>query len=126
MSDVNQITIMGRLVREPSVYITGTTKCAMFTVAANRKWTDRNGSLQIETAFVGCKAFGNWATELQGRQKGSAILVIGRLRTESWEADGATQSQLCLICESVHALAFPERDTHPKPEVPQSEAPAPF
>jgi single stranded DNA-binding protein len=104
MINLNTCTILGRLVREPAIHNSLQGSCAIFTVATNRRWTDKNGNQQTETAFVPCKAFNGWTKGLQGLEKGTPILVSGRLRTENWEAEGTMRSQLCLTCDVVQSL----------------------
>jgi single-stranded DNA-binding protein len=43
-------------------------------------------------------------------------IVSGRLRTETWEKDGIQQSQLILICDSLHFVSPVKSST--APEVP--------
>lgn len=104
MINLNTCTILGRLVREPVIHNSPQGSCAIFTLATNRRWTDKNGNQQTESAFIPCKAFNGWTKGLQGLEKGSPILVSGRLRTESWETDGTMRSQLCLTCDVVQSL----------------------
>lgn len=116
MINLNTCTILGRLVREPAIHKGPHGSCAIFTVAANRRWTDKNGNPQIETAFVPCKAYNGWTKGLQGLEKGTAILVSGRLRTENWETDGTMRSQLCLACDAVERLDVTKGGTISCPE----------
>lgn len=102
MGDINITTILGRLTRDVEVrYGQSGIAVATFTVAVNRKWKDKNGEAQEETAFVPVVLFGlpaQWASE---RRKGESVIIVGRLRTDSWEKDGATHSRLVLIAEEV-------------------------
>jgi single-strand DNA-binding protein len=102
----------GRLVRDPLLRNTSTgTMMAFFTLAANQRYKDKHGTQQEETAFVKCKAFGGWAEPLANCHKGEAVLVAGRLRTETWEKDGNSESELFLICECVHPM-LPSRKSN--------------
>lgn len=106
MSNINNITLSGRLVREPQVRAgSNGSQYGMFTVAVNHRWTDRSGNMQTETAFVPCRCFGPWVDSLKGKTKGDTILVTGRLRTETYDKDGSRVSQLGLVCATVHAVA---------------------
>jgi single stranded DNA-binding protein len=104
MTDINTVTLTGRLVREPQNYKNDTGGFAIFTVASNHGYKDRKGNTQNETAFVNCKVFGAWAAGLEGRQKGEMVIVSGRLKTETWEQDGAKRQQLTLICQTVQVV----------------------
>lgn len=126
MNDMNQCLFIGRLVREPLIHQGKNGTCALFTIATNRRWNDKSGQPQTESAFIACKAFNGWTTALAGRPKGTPLLLSGRLRTESWEQDDTTRSQLTLICESVQVLTFSPRETPTKPEVATTSSGVPF
>jgi single-strand DNA-binding protein len=100
MSDLNTVSLTGRLVRDPVV------RCGesghpwgVFTIASNFHYKNKAGDFQEDAAFVPCKAFGRAAETLAKHKKGDMVIVTGRLRTESWEKEGKTQSQLTLICD---------------------------
>jgi single stranded DNA-binding protein len=116
MIDINECTLLGRLVSEPSIHISTNGACARFVIAVNRRWTGKAGDVKSESAFIPCKAFNGWSTSLTGRMKGTPVLVTGRLRTETWEQDDTSRSQLTLVCESVQVLQVPERDPAKKHE----------
>jgi single-strand DNA-binding protein len=106
MSDLNNTTITGRLVRAPLLRNGRNGKLvAFFTIAANQRYQDKSGNRQEETAFVSCKTFGGWAESLSNCQKGDQLLLAGRLRTETWERDGTHRSELILVCDSVFRAA---------------------
>lgn len=126
MNDMNQCMFIGRLVREPQIHTGKNGTCAHFSVAVNRRWKDKLGNPQIETAFVPAKAFNGVCTYLAGQPKGTPVLITGRLRTESWVQDDTTRNQLTLICESVQVLALPPRETAEKPEVATTSSGVPF
>ena len=44
------------------------------------------------------------AEQLAQKHRGDPVLATGRLRTETWEQDGANPSRLVLIAESVHFI----------------------
>ena len=126
MNDTNQCMFSGRLVREPVIHTGKNGTCAHFTIAVNRRWTDKSGNPQNETAFLICKAFNGWSRSLSGKPKGTPILVTGRLRTESWTQDDTTRCQLTVVCESVQVLSTPQRETQVQPEAPASSQEVPF
>ena len=102
MSDLNNVTLTGRLVRNPDVRRGDSGNWwAVFTLAANYHYKDKAGELQEEVAYVDCKTFGRWAKSLAKRKKGDMALVAGRLKTDSWEKDGRKQYKLTVICDSL-------------------------
>lgn len=78
---LNEISIMGRLTRDPELRYTQSEKAvASFTVACDR---DRG---EKQTDFIDCVAWGMTAEFLSKYfRKGSMIIVNGRLQQRSWE-----------------------------------------
>ena len=102
MSDLNNVTVVGRLVRDPELKQTpsGLTVGAI-TVACNRVWKDANGQAREESAFIPVVVFGRPAEWLRDHKRGEPILISGRLRTESWEKDDRTLSKLVLVADVI-------------------------
>ena len=112
MSNLNVTVLMGRLVRDPIIRNNGS-KMGFFYIASNRRYRDKADVAQEETAFVACKCFGGWTDALARHQKGDMVMVEGRLRTETWNNEGTSRSQLILVCDSVQ-FVVPE----PRPQSP--------
>ena len=93
MSNLNVTVLMGRLVRAPIIRNNGS-KMGFFYIASNRRYRDKAEVAQEETAFVACKCFGGWTDALARHQKGDMVMVEGRLRTETWNNEGTSRSQL--------------------------------
>jgi single stranded DNA-binding protein len=115
MSNLNVTVLMGRLVRAPIIRNNGS-KMGFFYIASNRRYRDKAEVAQEETAFVACKCFGGWTDALARHQKGDMVMVEGRLRTETWNNEGTSRSQLILVCDSVQ-FVVPE----PRPQNPSSK-----
>jgi len=97
MSNLNVTVLMGRLVRAPIIRNNGS-KMGFFYIASNRRYRDKADVAQEETAFVACKCFGGWTDALARHQKGDTVMVEGRLRTETWNNEGTSRSQLRAAC----------------------------
>ncbi|HXP60677.1 MAG TPA: single-stranded DNA-binding protein [Dongiaceae bacterium] len=104
MININNITLQGRLVREPTLRSGNGSSMAFFTLASNYRYHDQGNAVHEEVAFVPCKVFGKWTEEMAGRKKGEMALVAGRLRTETWGQGEAQESKLILICDSVQIV----------------------
>jgi single-strand DNA-binding protein len=81
---INNITIIGRLVRDPELRYTGnSTAVASFTVAVERPFTNAQG--EKETDFVSCVVWKKPAENLANfTRKGSLIAVAGRIQTRNY------------------------------------------
>jgi single-strand DNA-binding protein len=106
MNDINQVTAIGRLIRDPEVrFASSGSAVASFSVAANHRYQDKGGQWKDEVAFIPCVSFGRAAEQLTNRKKGEPVLAIGRLRTETWLKDGVNHSRLVMVAESINFLA---------------------
>jgi single-strand DNA-binding protein len=107
MSDINQCVIHGRLTREPEIrFSPAGSPWAIFTLAANHKYTDRAGKVIEESAFVPCLVIGQAAAWARKSLKGEALIVSGRLKTQTWKKDASSHSRLVLVVDMVQ---FPGR-----------------
>lgn len=85
--NLNKVFILGNLTRDPEVRQTqgGQAVCS-FSVATNRRYTDKAGQKQEQVEFHNLVAWGRTAEVIgQYLRKGSMILVEGRLQTRSWQ-----------------------------------------
>jgi single-strand DNA-binding protein len=104
---LNTTIILGRLVRDPELrFGSSGAPVGSFSVAVNHLHQDKNNQWQDECAFIPCTAFGKSAEQLAAHHKGDPVLVAGRLRTESWEKNGASHSRLVLIAERIQFVQF--------------------
>ena len=90
---LNKVLIYGNLTRDPELKsLPSGTAVTNFSVATNRKYKDKDGNMQEEVEFHNIVVFGRQAeTVAQYLNKGSGILVEGRLKTRSWDADDGTK-----------------------------------
>lgn len=95
MSDINNLVIGGRLVRDPELRRGNSgASWTTFSVASNHRYGDKD-----EVAFLSCVAFGKPAEWCAEYHKGDHVVVCGRLRTTSWESDGKPHSRLELVVQ---------------------------
>ncbi len=111
MNNINYIVIQGRLCRDPIVrHLASGSTVANFSLAANTRYKSRSGETAEETAFINCTVWGKLAEWLAEHHKGELLLVQGRMKTETWDQAGNTQSRLVVICDEVHFLDPRSRD----------------
>lgn len=106
MPSFNSVTLLGNLTRDPELKtLASGGAVANFGLAVNRRWKT-DGETKEETTFVDCEAWGRTA-ELIGQYltKGSACLVQGRLKYDTWEdKDGSRRSRLKVVAEQVQFI----------------------
>lgn len=83
----NIATMVGNLTDDPELRFTqGGTAVANFTVASNRRYTDRSGQQQEETTFMRANCWRDMAENVaESLHKGDRIIVIGRIRVRNYE-----------------------------------------
>lgn len=104
--NLNKVTIAGNLTRDPQTRTAGNSVVAVFGLAVNRRWRDRDGNNQEETTFVDVECWGRTA-ELVGQYltKGRGAFIEGRLKLDQWEdKDGKRQNKLKVVADSVQFL----------------------
>ena len=105
--DINRVTIVGRLTRDPELaHLPSGTSVLKLGVAVNGRQKDDAGNWADKPNFFDVKVFGNQADMLnQHLSKGRRIGVDGRLDWSSWEAqDGSKRSKVEIIANSVQFL----------------------
>jgi single-strand DNA-binding protein len=105
--DINRVTIVGRLTRDPELrHLPSGTPVLQLGVAVNGRQRDDAGNWTDKPNFFDVKVFGNQAETLaQHLGKGRRIGVDGRLDWSSWEAqDGSKRSKVEIIANSVQFL----------------------
>jgi single-strand DNA-binding protein len=106
--DINHVTIVGRLTRDPELRsLPSGTSVLQMGVACNGRQKDETGNWIDKPNFFDVKVFGNQAETLsQHLSKGRRIGVDGRLEWSSWEAsDGSgKRSKVEIIAQTVQFL----------------------
>jgi|APTNR8051073442_1049403.scaffolds.fasta_scaffold14429_1 single-strand DNA-binding protein len=104
MAAANSITIIGNVTREPELRFTPSGQAnTRFGVAVNRKWQDRGGEWQEAVSFFDVVAWREMAENIgQSVQKGSRVIVTGRLEQRSYETkEGQKRSVVEIIADEV-------------------------
>jgi len=99
----NKVILMGNLTRKPETRTTpGGQSVTSFSLAVNRTWKGADGSQQEAVSYIDCVAWGK-AGEIiaQYLDKGSAVLVSGRLDQRSWDdkETGQKRSKVEVVVE---------------------------
>ncbi len=106
MASLNKVFLMGNLTRDPDLRYTpsGQAVCDL-GLAVNRRF-QVNGQDRDETCFVDVVVWGKSAeNSKQFLEKGSPVLVEGRLQFDQWEdQNGGKRSRLRVVAEQVQFL----------------------
>lgn len=115
---MNKAFILGNVTRDPEMrYTPNGQGVTSFGVATNRRWKDKAGAIQEDTQFHEVVAWGALAeTVSKILRKGVKVAVMGRLQTNSWQAqDGSKRSRTEIVMEDFVPL------TPKGTDVPQTE-----
>ncbi|MDD3151087.1 MAG: single-stranded DNA-binding protein, partial [Candidatus Gastranaerophilales bacterium] len=97
MINLNKVFVVGNLTRDPELRYTPTgTAVSTLRIAVNTSFKDKTGQLQKDTCFINVVVWAQMAEVCnQYLQKGSQVLVDGRLQSRSWQDnDGKNRSTI--------------------------------
>ena len=114
MTDLNQVVLVGRLVRDPELRYTpqGSAVCE-FTLASNRRFTKKDGEKVEEVIFVDTVAWNKLAeNSAEYLKKGRMVAVAGSLTQDRWEDEttGQKRSKIRIQANSVQFLGTGSKD----------------
>lgn len=99
----NKVTLMGNLTRDPETRTTGGGQnVTNMSLAVNRRWKGSDGQPQEAVSYIDCVAWGKAGDVMaQYLNKGSAVLVHGRLDQRSWDdkESGQKRSKIEVVIE---------------------------
>lgn len=130
MADFNQAIILGNVTKDPEVRATQSGQSvASFSVATNRRWTNKDGQVQEDSEFHNVVAWGKLAEICsQILFKGRKVMVSGRLQTRNWEGqDGIKRYTTEIVAAEINAVGpargGSEGNGFAAPSMPSKEAP---
>lgn len=85
----NNVTLIGNLVDDPELRFTPSgVAMAKIALAVNRRWRGQDGEWQEQTSFFRGTVWREQAeTVAESLQKGTRVIVTGRLEQRRWETD---------------------------------------
>jgi single-strand DNA-binding protein len=125
MVSLNKVFLIGNLTRSPELrYTPSGTAVADLRLAVNRAYTTTAGEKRQDTCFLTVVVWGKQAESCgEYLDKGSPILVEGRLQTRDWETkDGQRRNVTEVVADRVQfmgrakAAAAAEVETAEEPE----------
>ena len=109
MASLNKVFLMGNLTRNPELRYnpkSGSAVCE-FGLAVNRIFKGADGAQKKDTCFVDINVWGHLAETCEKYiQKGSLVLVEGRIQMDTWKdkESGAGRSTLRVVAENIQFL----------------------
>lgn len=100
----SQVAICGNVTRQPELKYTPSGQSNVrFGVAVNRRWQDKaSGDWKEETSFFDVVCWRDLAENVaQSVDKGTRVVVTGRLEQRSYEKDGQNRSVVEIIADEV-------------------------
>lgn len=128
MSDINNVSLTGRLTRDPELRVTaGGTQLLSFALAFNTSVRNRQtGEWDERSNYIDCTMFGKRAEALLNfLAKGQKVAIAGKLRYATWDKDGQRHSKLDLIVDEIEFLGQRQGAAQPAqaPSAPQAPMP---
>ena len=99
MANYNRVTLMGNVTRDVEIRQTGggTSVCDV-GLAINESRRGKDGEWVQVTTFIDVTYYGKLAeAAVEKLRKGSAVLVDGRLRQETWQQNGQKRSKHIIL-----------------------------
>ena len=106
MSDVNNVVLIGRLVRDADLkYTPSGTAVSKFTLAVNKKRKDGD-KWKDEAGFFEIVFWGKLGETLNPYlKKGKQIAVAGELTQERWDQNGENRSKVVVTAAMIQLLS---------------------
>ncbi len=106
----NKVILIGNLTKDPELrYTPQGTPVTSFRLAVNYRYKQSasgGDDMKQETLFIDNVIFGKQAESCSKYlNKGSSVLVEGRLQERRWESDGQQRSKFEIIAQSVKFLS---------------------
>ena len=106
MADLNEVSLIGRLTRDPQARALPSGQIVTsFGLATGKKFKGQNGEIKEETTFVEIESWGKTAEIIvEHFSQGKEILIEGRLKMDQWtdKATGGKRSKLKIVVERFH------------------------
>ena len=101
----NTVTVIGNVTRDPELRFTPSGQAiATFGLAVNRRWQNRQTQdWEEQVSFFDIKCWAQMGENVgESVQKGTRVLVTGRLEQRSWETDnGDKRSKVEVVADEI-------------------------
>jgi len=110
MASLNRVILAGNLTMDPEIRFTSTNMAVTdLRMAVNERYKDKSGEWVEKAIYVDVTVWGRQAeTSAEYLNKGSGLLIEGRLRYDQWEnKEGEKRSKLAITADRVQFLGKP-------------------
>jgi single-strand DNA-binding protein len=105
MASFNRVVLLGNLTRDPELRYIGSGMAVSDIGLAVNDRVKRNDQWVEETTFVDVTLWGRTAEVAnEYLNKGSSVLIEGRLKMDSWEKDGQKRTKLKVVAERMQMV----------------------
>lgn len=106
MPALNRVQLIGNLGKDPEIHFTSTgIKICSFSMAVNRRWKGRDGSVKEAADWFNIEAWGKLGEAChQYLHKGSLAFIEGRLQTDRYEHEGETRYFTKVVARTMQIL----------------------
>src|SRR3954467_3219996 len=105
MANDNTVTLVGNVTRDPELrYTPSGQTVATFGLAVNRRWQNRQTQeWEEQVSFFDVKSWSGLAENVaESIQRGTRVIVTGRLEQRSWETDnGEKRSKVEVVADEI-------------------------
>ncbi|HVF52075.1 MAG TPA: single-stranded DNA-binding protein [Actinomycetota bacterium] len=123
MASDNTVTLVGNVTDDPELRFTPSgAAVANFTVAVNRRFKNNDGSWEDKLdGFFRCSCWRDMAENVaESLQKGTRVVVVGRLQQRSWDTDEGKRSAFEIQVDEIGpslrwATAKPQKSSRSTP-----------
>ncbi|MCL4461371.1 MAG: single-stranded DNA-binding protein [Nitrospirae bacterium] len=123
MSNYNKVILMGNLTRDPEVRFTRDgSPVASFTLAINNRYKQENETRE-DVSYIDVVTFGKQADLVKNYlEKGSPVLIEGRLQQRRWEQEGQKRSKVEVVTQTITFVGSGRRSGSSSASAPEEES----
>lgn len=125
LARLNKVLLSGRIASDIELRYTGKgTPVVKFTLAVDKSVKDESGQWQNKADFIDIQAWSKWAENVNNNaHKGSAIIVDGRLETQSYvDKDNNNRKAVFVTADYIQFLEYKPKDGEQTPQQQEQES----
>jgi single-strand DNA-binding protein len=98
---LNHVTVSGNLVRDAEKKVFENATILNISIAINTGYMSKEKNWVEHASFVNVTGFGRMADKFADLQKGTPVIVEGKLKQERWENDNGKQSRIIISATKI-------------------------